>query len=258
MKKLLCIAVCLLPALLYAQSPFDGTWKTDMSKSKLSPKPNIFSIKGGMFDCESCVPKYSVKADGKDQMVKGQSFDTIAVQAPDPNTVKITVKNDGKVTGESTRMLSSDGKTLTITGKNTPPNGQPVNYEVKLTRVAKGPAGSTPTSGSWRVENVKQDDPALTTTWKVSGDEVMMTSGTGESWTAKAGGGDAPVKGSYYKDETVSVKKLGPHEMEVTYHRDGKPFTIEKMTVSADGKKLTNVVENKWNGRISTYVDEKQ
>ena len=66
MKKLLCAVMCLFPVLMFAQSPFDGTWKTNMAESKLSAKPYIFSVNNGMYDCETCVPKINIKADGKD------------------------------------------------------------------------------------------------------------------------------------------------------------------------------------------------
>jgi hypothetical protein len=39
MKKLLAAAMLLVPAMLFAQSPFDGTWKTDLNKAKFSNKP---------------------------------------------------------------------------------------------------------------------------------------------------------------------------------------------------------------------------
>ncbi len=35
MKKLLLAITVLAPALLFAQSPFDGTWKTDMDKVEI-------------------------------------------------------------------------------------------------------------------------------------------------------------------------------------------------------------------------------
>ena len=40
--------------------------------------------------------------------------------------------------------------------------------------------------------------------------------------------------------------------------RDGKLYSIDKITVSPDGKKMTSVVDNKQTGRVSTYIDEKQ
>ncbi len=258
MKKLLCVVMWFLPLMLFAQSPFDGTWKTNMAESKLSQKPYVFSVNNGMYDCESCAPKINIKADGQDQAVTGQPYDTISVQVANDNSIHAVTKKGGKPTSDSTRTLSADGKMLTVAGTSYPADGsQPYKYEAKYMRVAKGPAGSNATSGSWRIENVNEDTAGLTTMWKVSGDEVSVSTPTGEGWQAKFGGPESPVKGTY-ANETVSVKKLGPREMEVTYKRDGKLYSVEKMTVSADGKKMTGVVDNKWTGRVSTMVDEKQ
>src|SRR5277367_2820100 len=134
--------------------------------------------------------------------------------------------------------------------------GQPYKSEAKFMRVAKGPAGSNATSGSWRIQNVNEDSAGLTATYKVSGDEVSMSTPTGESWTAKFGGPEQPVKG-LYGNYTVSVKKLGEREIEVTMKRDGKVNSVNKISVASDGK-MTEVFDNKQTGRVSTYMDEKQ
>ncbi len=259
MKKLLCGVVCLLPLLAFGQSPFDGTWKTNMAASKLSTKPYVYSLNNGMYDCESCVPKISnVKADGTDQAVTGQTYDTISVQAVDANSIHVVTKKGGKPTGDVTRTASADGKMLTIASTNYPSDGsQPFKAEAKLTRIAAGPAGSNATSGSWRIQNVNEDSAGLTATYKVSGDEVSMSTPTGESWSAKFGGPEQPVKG-LYGNYTVSVKKLGDRAIEVTMKRDGKLNSVSKISVSSDGKKMTEVVDNKQTGRITTYIDEKQ
>jgi hypothetical protein len=258
MKKLLFGVVCLLPLLSFAQSPFDGTWKTNMEASKLSQKSYEFTVNNGTYDCESCVPKINVKADGQDQAVTGQTYDTISVQVTDPNSVHFVLKKGGKTTGDSTRSVSADGKTLTVAATNYPADGsQSYKSESTWMRVAKGPAGSNGTSGKWRIQSASGDSAGMTTTWKVSGDEVTMTRGSGMTWTAKFGGGEVPVKGTY-ANETVSVKKLHDHGIEVTYTRDGKVYVVDKVTVASDGKKITDVEDNKWTGRISTYADEKQ
>jgi hypothetical protein len=51
---------------------------------------------------------------------------------------------------------------------------------------------------------------------------------------------------------------MGPREIEVTYKRDGKLYSVSKISVAADGKKMTEVVDNKQTARVSTYIDEKQ
>jgi hypothetical protein len=84
-----------------------------------------------------------------------------------------------------------------------------------------------------------------------------MSAPTGEHWDAKFDGKEVPVNGTY-QQETVSVKKLGDREVEITEKRDGKLYSVAKMTVSPDGTKMTTVYDNKQTGRVSTYIDEKQ
>jgi hypothetical protein len=258
MKKFLCVVLWFLPVVLFAQTPFDGTWKTNMAQSKLSEKPYMFSVNNGMYDCESCVPKINVKADGHDQSVTGQTYDTIAVQVVDANTIHLTGKKAGKTEFEATRTASQDGKMLTASRTDYPVDGsQPFKVEVKWTRVSKGPTGSNATSGSWRIEKVNEDAAALTSTWKSVGDGLSISTPTGFGWDAKLDGKDYPVKGTY-ANYTVSLKSLGDHSIEATYKRDGKIETVDKITVSPDGKKMTIVADNKPTGRVSTYIDEKQ
>ena len=66
-----------------------------------------------------------------------------------------------------------------------------------------------------------------------------MSTPTGESWQAKVGGEESPVKGTY-TNETVSVKKMGERTIEVTYKRDGKLYSVSKISVSADGKMIAD------------------
>ena len=229
-----------------------------MSASKLSQEPYTFSVNNGMYDCDSCAPKIMVKADSQDQSVGGQPYDTISIEVVNPGTIHVVTKKSGKITSDSNRTVSRDGNSLGISSTNYPADGsQAFHAESMWTRVSDGPAGSNKTSGSWRVQYVNEDSAGLTSTWKVTGDEVSISTPTGENWQAKIGGGESPVKG-IYADETVSVKKLGPRELEITYKRDGKVYVIDQVTVDADGKKMTTVSDNKWLGRTSTFVDEKQ
>jgi hypothetical protein len=258
MKKLLFVTLWLLPVVVFAQSLFDGTWKTNLSESKLSQKPFVFLVKDGMYDCESCVPKVNAKADGQDQPVAGQPYDTIAVQVVDASTVHLTTKKAGKTMSETIRKASPDGKTMTVSITNYPADGsQSYKAEAKLARISEGAPGSNATSGSWRVHNIDEDSAGITTTWKGSGDGLSWSAPTGESWEAKFDGKEYPVKG-VYTNETVSLKRLGDRAIEVTENHDGKLYSVQKITVSPDGKKMTTVYDNKQTGRVSTYIDEKQ
>jgi hypothetical protein len=246
------------PMLLFAQSPFDGTWRTNMDQSKLSPKPIVFSVDAGMYECSSCSPQIKIKADGEDQSVTGQAFDTESVKVIDPHSVQLVTKKNGKIIGETTRTVSDDGKTLTMKNTSHPENSdQTVSSEVTLTRVGKAPAGANGTSGSWRINKVQESENGLTTTYKSNGDELTMSTPTGESYTAKLDGKDYPVKGAYGWS-SVSLKRVDDRTIEETNKRDGKVIVVSKITVAPDGKTMTVVATSKLTDRTSTYVAQKQ
>src|ERR1035438_3476569 len=136
------------PASSLAQSPFDGTWRSNMDQYKPSPKPYVFSVNKGMYDCSSCSPKIDVKADGQDQPVTGQSYDTVSVREVDPKSIATTTKKRSETVTEQTRTVSDDGNTLTAKVTAHPENSdQTVSVEVTYTRVGKAPAGAHATSG---------------------------------------------------------------------------------------------------------------
>jgi hypothetical protein len=247
-----------IPSSSIAQSPFDGTWHTNMNESKLSPKPNVAYLSQGWYHCVSCTPPFDVKADGTDQPVTGLPYDTISVKEVDAKTLAATTKKAGTIDYEQTRTVSADGKTLTVKTTSHPKSGgPPVTATATATLVGPAPSGVHATSGSWRVNKVQESENGLTTTYKSNGDELTMSSPTGEGYTAKLDGTDAPVTGDYTYD-TVSLKKIDAHTIEETEKRGGTVTGVAKMTVSSDGKKMTVVSTSKPSERTSTYVATKQ
>jgi hypothetical protein len=250
----------LLPVVAAAQSAFDGTWKVDLNKADFSKKPDVFLLQNGMYQCKTCVPPIDVKADGQDQKVTGHTYyDSVAVKVVNDHQIEETDKKNGKVVMTSTSTVSSDGNTLTFEfSDSTATNGAPVTGKGEATRVAKGPAGANAISGSWR--NTKMEslsDNGSMFTFKVSGDELTMTTPTGQSYTAKMNGTEAPYKGDP-GTTSVSVKSMGKDTVEETDKRDGKVIVVNKMTVAADGKTMSIVSEDKLHGRTSRFVATKQ
>ena len=92
---------------------------------------------------------------------------------------------------------------------------------------------------------------------KVSGDELTMIAPTGQSYTAKLNGTDAPMKGDPGVT-SVSVKMLGKDTLEETDKRDGKVIGISKMTIAADGKSAKIVYDDTLHGTKTDYVAMKQ
>lgn len=263
MKKLLPALLLigfLMPALAVAQSPFDGTWKIDINKADFSKKPDVFLLQNGMYQCKTCVPTIDVKADGQDQKVTGHPYyDTVAIKVVNDHQIEETDKKNGKVVLTSTSTVSSDGNTLTFEfTDSTATTGAPVTGKGEATRVAKGPAGANAISGSWRNTKLESlSDNGIVFTFKVSGDELTMTTPTGQSYTAKLNGPEAPYKGDP-GTTSVSVKSMGKNTVEETDLRDGKVIYVNKMTVAADGKTMNMVSEDKLHGRTSRFVATKQ
>lgn len=127
--------------LFIAGDPFSGTWKLNLSKSKLPPPlpqsqtvrveadsknirilEEIVSDKG-----ERTRISVDAKFDGKDYRLTGSPVaDTVAYQRVDRYTIKGIGKKAGTVVMKETVVVSKDGKTLTGTYSGTDPTGKQI------------------------------------------------------------------------------------------------------------------------------------
>ena len=145
-----CLAVVVATILVvlgggaFAQSNSDvGTWTLNVAKSKYSPGPPPKSATtkieaagaGVKTTVDQVFPdgtrhwEYTADNDGKDIRVTGNNpdADTIARTRVNATTVQTVNKKGGKVTTTNTSVISSDGKTRTVTTKGTNAQGQMVN-----------------------------------------------------------------------------------------------------------------------------------
>jgi hypothetical protein len=244
-----------------AQQIFEGTWKIDLNKVQFSAKPDVYLLQGGMYSCKTCAPPYSVKADGADHPVPGHPYyDTVAVQVVDAHTIKETDKKGGKAVATSTTTISSDGKTMTtmFTDASDTNGGPPVTGKASARRVAAGPAGSHAVSGSWQMAKVDDiSENALLWAYMVENDTIMMTSKTGQFYTARVDGTEAPVHGDPGVTSVV-LKMIGKNTLVETDKRDGKVVSVMTFVVAPDGKTAKATVEDKLAGRTTTFDAEKQ
>lgn len=263
MKKLLFAAtfvLALAPAIGAAQTVFDGTWKTDASKVTFPTKPTVLLFKDGMYDCKTCAYKTVVKTDGADQKVEGNPYiDTLAVKIIDKNTVESVSKKGGKQVGWSKRVVSADGNSMTVEYKNTSQtNGEVVTGKTTFKRVDKDPAGTNAASGSWLSTKIdSRSDSGMKVTYKSEGNTMNMSDPSGESYSAKMDGTDAPKKGDPGVT-TVAVKMVGKNVLEEVEKHDGKVVGMSKTTVDASGKTAKVEWESKLMGTSGNYVMVKQ
>ena len=127
--KVLTVVLIMSLSLFAAESPFSGTWKLNLAKSKMTPpipksdiavvdadenglklNEDVITDKG-----ESLKISYEAKFDGKDYPVTGDpSSDSVSYQRVNANTLKGTLKKGGKVTTDATVVVSKDGKITTV------------------------------------------------------------------------------------------------------------------------------------------------
>jgi hypothetical protein len=133
------LSVMFCGATAFAADAIDGTWALNVAKSKFSgeaPKSATrvytHSAKGSVLDQKMVgadgkeMSMHAITSyDGKDRPLTGNpDADSGAGKSIDARTSEFTLKKGGKVVGSVHRVVSADGKTLTVNNKGTHPDGK--------------------------------------------------------------------------------------------------------------------------------------
>ncbi len=230
-------ALAIIPAAALAAGAFDGTWNVNLNHIQLPNRPDTHIVKDGEYTCSSCTPAYTITADGTDQPVAGQAaYDTMAIKVIDASTLGGTEKLHGKVILTFTVTVSADGATA-VTDERIFGGSQPIGEKVSYARVAAAPPGAHAASGTWRIVKVELSGEQVT--YGITDDGFTMSDNEGDSFEAKFDGKQYPVVVAGERaPETVTVKRLGPTQVEERRSLNGKPVTIVRLTVSRDGQTI--------------------
>jgi hypothetical protein len=120
-----------------------GTWTLNSAKSRFSPGPPPKSmtityspagdgvkIVADLIPADGAAQRWEMAGnyDGKENAVTGNpNADMVTFKVVNDRTSVSTFKKGGKITATNTRVLSADGKTLTVTSKGTTVDGKPRN-----------------------------------------------------------------------------------------------------------------------------------
>ncbi len=136
----------LLAVSMFAASPFDGTWKLNIAKSKFSgpdkPPKEVtvmliekggrleVAVKGTEADGSPFSYKYSTPQTGgafeySEGAPTSGSSGVVAKRKADSSSVDLIISRDGKVIAKHHVVVSSDGKSLRQTVKGTDAQGKP-------------------------------------------------------------------------------------------------------------------------------------
>ena len=123
--------------------PIVGTWELNLAKSKYNPGPapknetRTYVVVGQDIkatsksvgaDGKPTTSQWTVNYDGKDRPATGSpDLDALSLKRIDALTTAFTQKRAGKVVSTGTRVISKDGKLMTIATKGTNAKGQAFN-----------------------------------------------------------------------------------------------------------------------------------
>lgn len=97
-------AIATYPLTSLAQSPFDGTWKTDAASFQFGGKPFELVLLNGKYNCISCAPPYTVAADGADHAISGNPYiNSVAITVVSDHEISETDKKGGKTVAQKDR-----------------------------------------------------------------------------------------------------------------------------------------------------------
>jgi hypothetical protein len=248
------LAALLAPTAALAQSGFNGTWKMDVHGAKFDPKPDVYSLKDGLFSCSSCTPPYSVKADGTPQPVTGSPYyDHLAVSVTGPNAVHAVRTKAGQVTGEAVETVSADGTALNVAYTDLTVPSSPVKGAFTAVRVGPAPAGAHPISGAWRQTSFDASDNGLLLTVAIQDGMAAFNTPAGQSYRVKLNGPPGPFVGDP-GITTVSVASSSPNQLIENDYRDGKMVSQETVTLAPDGRTAVEVSHDMLHGTTSTLT----
>jgi hypothetical protein len=250
-------ALLLAPAVAFAGSQLDGTWKSRLDSFQVTGKPDTFLLADGMYTCSSCDPELKVKADGMDHAVTGHAYyDSATVKVINPNTIELTMHRAGKVTAKETDTVSADGKSYTSTFVNYDGTKE-VTGTFHEKRVSAGPAGSHAISGGWMADQLSAGNDALrTVTYAMSSDGFKMNA-NGQSYDAKFDGKEYPITGDP-GHTTVTLKRIAANTVEETDHRQGKVTDVIRIATAPDGKTIKVEDKDVAHEQTVTFTLDKQ
>lgn len=217
-----------------AQPSFAGTWKLNLAKSQLTGQTlAIDKAASGLLHFDSQGFAYDFDLSGKDFPTPDGG--AVSWREVSPTNWEGTIKLNGKpVAGYH---LALKGDSITAVMKATKPDDGSMEQISTWTRVSGGPGFL----GKWKSKDVKGAPTTL---------EIALDGASGitlkypEFQVACKGsfdGKDYPLTGAGANlKQTLAFEKSGTNTIKMTTKLAGKPFYVDVLTLSADGKTLTD------------------
>jgi len=213
---------------------FSGTWKLNLAKSHFAGQTfTIEKTPSGLYHFDSQGFGYDFDLTGKEYPAPDGG--SSSWKATDANTWDAAIHMNGKTIASYHLVLK--GNSLDSIMKVTKPDGTTVEQSTTNTRVSGGPGFL----GKW-----KSGDPkGAATPLEISTDSANHITVKYPEFqmvcTGSLDGKDyVPMVAGAASKQTIAFEKTGANSIRMTTKLSGKPFYIDVLTLSDDGKTLTD------------------
>lgn len=239
-KTLAALCLSLITALptFAADSPWVGTWKSNIAKSKVTGYTFTYTkMPDGMirYDDGGPFPR-NFRLDGKEYPMAGGR--TTAWTATGPNTWDSIARFKGVILFKAHRTLSADGKTYTITTTGTEADGSTSTSKSTYARVT----GTSGLEGKWRATKAEGTEDTVIISAKADNILHWESPASKETYEGRLDGSDLPVRGPRTSGEvTIAYRQQSKNSLSYVTKDKGKVVYLGTQTLAADGKSFTDV-----------------
>jgi len=217
-----------------SEAPFSGTWKLNLAKSQFSGQTiTVEKTASGKFHFDSEGIGYDFDLTGKEYPTPDGG--TTSWKAVDAATWEATNRMNGKVI--ASYRLSLKGNTIASVMRLTKPDGSVAEQTATVTRVSGGPGFM----GKWKSVDVKGAATGLELVTDASNHITLKYPEFQQVCNGSFDGKDyvLTTAGAASK-QTLAFERTGANSFRITTKLNGKPLYIDVLSVSADGKVLTD------------------
>ena len=220
-----------------ADSPFVGTWKLNVEKSKLAGESFTYTATATGFQYSNgSTVKFDFATDGKDYTVlpgRTVSWTKSGANAWD----SIYKDGHGTVLSKVHRVLSADGKTMTVVSTDYHADGTTSEETDVRQRVSGGPG----LAGTWKEMKVNRASEMMIISVPSAGHIKYEIPRQKDILEGPVDGTASPVKGpSALEGATIAFKQMSSTELAWTYANKSTVLQKGVDSVSSDGKLLTS------------------
>jgi hypothetical protein len=246
-----CVSLCHA-----ADSPWNGTWKLNEVRSKLTGSMDTVSQgPDGKYTVTSSGLTFTFGCDGANYPLPGGH--EISCTRNGDQALHFVARAGGDELGQIDRTLSDGGKTMTVVDTGKAPDGTPFRDTEVYRKVAAGSGDAW--TGQWQNSKV-QIGTSGTAVIQMTGDSIHFEYPMDKSsLTAKLDGTPATRQEPHPEEGmTISLTAAGPLTLHEVDKLNDTVLERDTLTVSPDGKTMSIEVQRTGDKVKQLYVYEKQ